>query len=57
MKKSLFIRSISIFVLLAGVCVCSGCGQKEDKRARQEIIEEMVVDYETYDIHELPPLN
>ena len=48
MKKSLFIRSISIFVLLSVVLVCSGCGQKEDKRDRQEIIEEMVVDYGSY---------
>lgn len=48
MKTSLYIRILCLFVLLSLVCVCSGCGQKEEKRDRQKIIEEMVVDYGNY---------
>ena len=48
MRKSLFIRFLCVFVLLSFACVCVGCRQKEEKRDRQEIIEEMVVDYGSY---------
>ncbi len=48
MKTSLYIRILCLFALLSLVCVCSGCGQKEEKADRQKIIEEMVVDYGNY---------
>ena len=48
MKTSLHIRILCLFVLLSLVCACSGCGQKEEKKDRQKIIEEMVVDYGNY---------
>ena len=48
MKKYYSIRLLCVCVLLFCVCVCSGCGQKAEKRDRQEIIEEMVVDYGSY---------
>ena len=48
MKKSLFIRLLCAFVLLSFACVCAACRQREEKRDRQEIIEEMVVDYGSY---------
>ena len=48
MKTRLFIRILCLLVLLSLVCVCSGCVQREEKRDRQKIIEEMVVDYGNY---------
>ena len=48
MRKSLFIRFLCVFVLLSFACVCAGCRKREEKRDRQEIIEEMVVDYGSY---------
>ncbi len=47
MKKSLFIRALCLLLLLSLACACAGCG-REDKRERQAIIEEMVVDYGSY---------
>ena len=37
-----------MILVLSAVCLCTGCGQKAEKRDRQEIIEEMVVDYGSY---------
>ena len=48
MNKSLYIRFLCVFVLLAFACVCSGFTRTEAKRDKQEIIEEMVVDYGSY---------
>ena len=48
MKTRLFIRILCLLVLLSLVCVSSGCAQREEKRDRQKIIEEMVVDYGSY---------
>ena len=48
MKTCLCIRALCLILALSVVCLCSGCGQKEEKRDRQEIIEELVVDYGNY---------
>ncbi len=48
MKRAFYTRILSVFLVLSVVCLCSGCGQKVEKRDRQEIIEEMVVDYGSY---------
>jgi len=39
---------IPCLLLLSVVCLCAGCGKPEEKRDRQEIIEELVVDYGNY---------
>ena len=48
MKKNNFVAAMCLILVLSVVCLCSGCGQKAEKRDRQEIIEEMVVDYGSY---------
>ena len=48
MKSALTIRILSVILVLSIVCLCSGCGKKAEKRDRQEIIEEMVVDHGSY---------
>ena len=48
MKKNNFVAVMCLILVLSAVCLCSGCGQKAEKRDRQEIIEEMVVDYGSY---------
>ena len=48
MKKAFYIRIRSMILVLSAACLCTGCGQKAEKRDRQEIIEEMVVDYGSY---------
>ena len=48
MKTHFRIRILCLLLTLSLVCFCSGCGQKEEKRDRQEIIEELVVDYGSY---------
>ena len=35
-------------LMLSAVCLCFGCEQKKEIRDRQEIIEEMVIDYGSY---------
>ena len=48
MKKAFYIWFLPVILVLSVVCLYSGCGQKAEKRGRQEIIEEMVVDYGSY---------
>lgn len=48
MKAAFHIRILCVLLILSLVFVCSGCGAKEEKRAPQAIIEEMVVDYGSY---------
>ena len=48
MKRTFTIRILSVIFVISVVFLCSGCGQKAEKRDRQEIIEEMVVDYGSY---------
>ncbi len=48
MKRAFTIRILSVILALAVICLCTGCGRKVEKRERQEIIEEMVVDYGSY---------
>ncbi len=48
MKRAFYIRILSVILVISVVFLCSGCGQKAEKRDRQEIIEEMVVDYGSY---------
>ena len=48
MKRAFTIRILSVILVISVVFLCSGCGQKAEKRDRQEIIEEMVVDYGSY---------
>ena len=48
MKRAFTIRILSVILVISVVFLCSGCGQKAEKRDRQEIIEEIVVDYGSY---------
>ena len=48
MKRNKYVVAICLILGLSVVGLCSGCGQKAEKRDRQEIIEEMVVDYGSY---------
>ena len=48
MKTDLCIRTLCLILALSVVCLCTGCGQKEEKRDRQSIVEELVVDYGSY---------
>lgn len=48
MKTAFRIRALCLILALFAVCFCSGCGQKQEKRDRREIIEELVVDYGSY---------
>ena len=48
MKTGFRVRILCVLLLLAVVCTCSACGQREEKREPQAIIEEMVVDYGSY---------
>ncbi len=48
MKTGFHIRMLIPLLMLSAVCLCSGCGQKKEIRDRQEIIEEMVIDYGSY---------
>ena len=48
MKTGCYTRTLAMFLVLLTVCLCSGCGQKEAKRDRREIIEELAVDYGSY---------
>ena len=48
MKKKFLLRVLSVILALAVVCLSAGCGRKEEKRDRREIIEEMAVDYGSY---------
>ena len=48
MKTACRFRILCLLVLLSLVCLCTGCGQRAEKRDRQEIIEELVVDYGSY---------
>jgi len=48
MKTGFHIRMMCLLLMLFVVCSCSGCAQKAEKRDRQEIIEELVVDYGSY---------
>ena len=48
MKRAFYIRILSVILVISVVFLCSGCGQKAEKRDRQEIVEEIVVDYGSY---------
>lgn len=48
MKTAYPIRILCLLLALSAAALCSGCGQKEENRDRQQIIEEMVVDYGSY---------
>ena len=48
MKTDFRIRLLCLLLALSAVCLCAACGQKAEKRDRQEIIEELVVDYGSY---------
>ena len=48
MKTGFRIRILCVLLMLSVVCFCSGCGQKQEKRDPQAIIEELVVDYGNY---------
>ena len=48
MKTELRTHVLCLLLLLSVLCLCAGCGQQEEKRDRQEIIEELVVDYGSY---------
>ena len=48
MKTDLRIRFLCLLLAVSVVCLCAACGQKAQKRACQEIIEELVVDYGNY---------
>ena len=45
--KTVF-RVICVLLALSVACLCSGCGQKAERRDRRAILEEMVVDYGSY---------
>ena len=48
MKTAYHVRILCLLLLCSVVCLCTGCGQTAEKRDRQEIIEELVVDYGNY---------
>ena len=48
MKPVFRFRFFCLALLILTVCLCAGCGQPVEKRDRQEIIEELVVDYGNY---------
>ncbi|MBO5496590.1 MAG: YdcF family protein [Oscillospiraceae bacterium] len=48
MKKRFRTPVLGLLLVLLSVGLCSGCGQKGEKRDRREIIEELVVDYGSY---------
>ena len=48
MRKDRSVRLLCLLLSFVLMCLCSGCGQKEEERPPQEIIEEMVVDYGSY---------
>ncbi len=48
MKKNRPVMTLCLILALAILCLCSGCGRRAETRDRQEIIEEMVVDYGSY---------
>lgn len=48
MKTRFSIRILCAFLMLPVVLLCCGFGQENGARARQEIIEELVVDYGSY---------
>lgn len=48
MKKRFRTPVLGLLLVLLAVGLCSGCGQKGEKRDRREIIEELVVDYGSY---------
>lgn len=39
---------LCLALLVPVACLCAGCGQRQEKRDRREIIEELVVDYGSY---------
>ena len=47
-KNKAEIRFLGLLLMVSVISICAGCGQTEEKRARQDIIEEMVVDYGNY---------
>ncbi len=47
-KTAFRIRVLALLLGFSAVCLCAGCGPKEEKRDAREIIEEMVVDYGSY---------
>ncbi|MBO4422759.1 MAG: hypothetical protein J5879_04935 [Clostridia bacterium] len=50
-------RRLVIITAAAALLSLCGCRTAEtEQRDAQKIIEELVVDYGNYDIHELPPL-
>ena len=48
MKKNKSVIAVCLILALAILCLCGGCGRRAETRDRQEIIEEMVVDYGSY---------
>lgn len=48
MKTGYRIRIFIFAMIFAFACFCTGCGAREEPRAPQAIIEEMVVDYGSY---------
>ena len=48
MKTKLCIPILCLTLAVSFVCLCTGCGRKEEKRDRQSIVEELVVDYGSY---------
>ena len=48
MKKNRPVMTLCLLLALAILCLCGGCGRRAETRDRQEIIEEMVVDYGSY---------
>ena len=48
MKTCFHTSIVCLLLLLSAVFLCTGCGQREEKRDRQDIIEELVVDYGSY---------
>ena len=48
MKKNRPVMTLCLLLALVIICLCNGCGRRAETRDRQEIIEEMVVDYGSY---------
>ena len=48
MKTDFRIRFLCLLVMVCALCLCTGCGQIREKRDRQDIVEELVVDYGNY---------